>query len=385
MKRILAATLLTATTALSVVGPSSPEGRAAAATGDMPLSAGNQLTVVSANLFEMWNNNDIGEIRDMTHFAWRVRNVLSNLPTPVAAPDVVLLQEVTSESAATVAERLTTYTGRSYAVGVTAASGPGALESNPATGPIVRRETAIVYNTESVTLSNPAASLLSYPESQVEKGWLSLRQATALVTKRASGKKYALYATHFVTHAMVKDHDEYGGIWANFLKRRVTEIAAYAGATPVIAGDFNRKPCINYTNAGLASVGYMTPCTGAAGEQVSGLWSAMATPSSNGPGAYAAAIPATENSVDNIFTTGTIVTARDDRDYRKPDPENDDPNRFRDPILYPGEFLECHRLYDGDSQTGHPGGQGGSAAADNISGCAERYYSDHEFLWAVVQ
>ncbi|HVK30253.1 MAG TPA: endonuclease/exonuclease/phosphatase family protein [Nocardioides sp.] len=349
----------------------------------MPLTPGNQLTVVSANLFEMWNNNDLGETRDMAHFAWRVRNVLSNPNIAVAAPDVVLLQEVTSESASTVATLLTSYTGRSYAVGVTAASGPGAVESNPSTGPIVRRETAIVYNTESVILSSPAASLLSYPESQVENTWLSLRQATALVTKRGTGKKYAVYATHFATHNAVLDHDAYGGTWAKFLKRRVTEIAAYAGATPVIAGDFNRTPCINYTNAALASRGYMTRCTGAAGEQTSGLWSAMTTSSTDAPGTYAAALPATEDSVDNLFTTGTILTARDDSDYREPYPAG--PTRFPDPALFPNAFLDCHRLYDGDSQTGQPGGQGGSQAADNISGCAERYYSDHEFIWAVVQ
>lgn len=386
MKRILAATLLTATTALSVVGPPSPDGGAvatAAATEDMPLTPGNQLTVVSANLFEMWNNNDLGETRDMVHFAWRVRNVLSNPNIAVAAPDVVLLQEVTSESATTVATLLTSHTGRTYAVGVTAASGPGAVESNPTTGPIVRRETTIVYNTESVTLSSPAASLLSYPESQVENGWLSLRQATALVTKRTTGKKFAVYATHFATHNMVKDHDLYGGTWATFLKRRVTEIAAYAGATPVIAGDFNRKPCINYTNSALASRGYMTRCTGAAGEQPSGLWTAMTTATADGPGTYSAALPATEDSVDNLFTTGTIVTARDDSDYREPNPAG--PARFRDPNLYPDDFMDCHRLYDGDSQTHQPGGEGGSPAADAIPGCAERYYSDHEFIWAVVQ
>ena len=374
LHRYLSSLVAAAAVATFAVGPVANPSTAATIE-DMPASGSNQLTVMTANLIEMWNNPDLNENLDMVHFAARVRSVLTALSTP--APDVVLLQEVTAESAATVATQLTSRTGRTYAVGVNAASGAGAVESNPATGPLVRRETAILYNTETVSLSSPAASLIGYPESQVQDGeWLSLRQATALVTKRSSGKKFAIYGTHFQTHNKVIDHDLYGGIWADFLKRRVNEIPAYAGATPVIAGDFNRRPCINETDSSLASSGYMTACSGASGEQMSGLWTAMTNSTTDGPGTYVAARPATEAAPDNIFTTGTVVSTNRDYDYKA---YGTGETRFANA----SDFLTCHYLYNGGN--GYTGGQGSSSTADAIPGCAERYYSDHAFVWATIQ
>lgn len=374
VRRPLAAIAAAAAAAALVAGPVTSPG-SAATVEDMPTSGSTQLTVMTANLIEMWNAPDLNENLDMVHFAARVRSVLTALSTP--APDVVVLQEVTAESAATVAAQLTSRTGRTYAVGVNAASGAGAIESNPATGPLVRRETAILYNTETVTLSSPAASLIGYPESQIQDGeWLSLRQATALVTKRSGGKKFAIYGAHFQTHNKVLDHDLYGGIWGDFLKRRISEIPAYAGATPVIAGDFNRRPCINETDPTLASSGYMTGCTGAPGEELSGLWTAMTTSTTDGPGAYVAARPSTEGAPDNIFTTGTVVSTNRDYDYKA---YGTGETRFPNG----DDFLTCHYLYNGGN--GYTGGEGSSSTADAIPGCAERYYSDHVFVWATIQ
>lgn len=352
-------------------------GRATAA-DPMPLSGGSQLAIVTANLYEMWNNADLGEIRDLQHFAYRIRSVLTAEAAP--APDVVVLQEVNAESAVRIAQLLTNHTGHTYAVGVSPASGPGAIVGSSTARPLVRFETAIVHNTATTTVAFPASSLISYPESQnATANWLSLRQATALVTKKASGQRFAVYSAHFPVWKLVTDYDEYGRIWANFLKHRMANIPDYAGATPVIAGDFNRSACINETDPELAP-SYMTHCEGAPGERVAGVWEAMTTSTADGPGTYRASHGPGEGGVDNIFTTGSIVRARWDIDYKV--------YREGEPSRFPtwSAYRQCLYLYEGGTLDGkvYPGGQGGSDEADGIAGCAERYYSDHPYLWAVI-
>lgn len=382
-----AASLVLAVSALAI-GPGS---RFARADDPMPLSASGQLTVVNANLYEMWNNHDLGETLDLQHFAAAVERVLGYAGVP--APDVLTLSEVNAESAATVAAKLKTYTGHTYAVGVVPATGPGAVVGSSTASPLVRFETAIVYNTSSVTVSSPASSLIQYAEGDIAAPpWLSLRQATALVTKKVGGARFAVYAVHLPTFKKTTNYDDYGRNWANFLKYRMTNITAYAGATPVIAGDFNRKPCNNVTIPYATNSGYMTGCTGAPGELRSGLWQAMQTDTTEGPGVYTPSRDINTDgelneTPDNIWTTGAIVQAGWDKKYYV---EQTPPSTLENEFRSAEDLKHCMYLYEGGTytvgttSTVYTGGEGGSLEADGIQGCKERYYSDHRFQWATI-
>lgn len=65
-----------------------------------------------------------------------------------------------------------------------------------------------------------------------------------------------------------------------------------------------------------------------------------------------------------------MLTTNYDYDYKTYNTGK--PTYFDTPEL----LTECQVKY-------YDKGLGGSAGADAINGCAERYYSDHAFIWAV--
>ncbi|TNC41019.1 hypothetical protein [Mumia zhuanghuii] len=353
-----------------------PSG-SAGADSPLPLSPSGRISVLSANLGELLNGADIGEKLDVTHFAARVQAVFSALnargpAVPNYAPDVVVLSEVTQESGAAAAQQLTARTGYTYRVAAAAAAGTNAWDAIdvPGTYPRVRRETAILYNDTTMTTASAAASSpLTYPQSQIPANqptltWETLRQSTVLLQERAGGRRYGIYSAHYRPYKFVTDHDVYTGGWTRFLKSRLSEL--YPGAVPVIAGDFNRLPCTNFSNAAWVGAGYSGNCTGAVSETPSAYWSAMTTNSVGSPGVY---IPGRPTGVDNVFSTLPVLSSNYDYDYKT---YGTGTSQFANGTA----FAQCEALYNQ--------GLGGSAAADAINGCAERYYSDHAFVWSIV-
>ncbi len=347
-----------AVTETPVVGTSS----AAAAAPTLPKSPAGRVSVMSFNADEMLRAVDFRETRDMEHFALRAQVVLKALndrgpAVPNYAPDIVLLQEVSHESTAVIASQLTAKTGYTYRVAVDAAAGEKAWACKTCT-PAIMRETAILYNANSMTVpagATPAHSLLKYASSDAVPGqaWISLGQATIELKQISSGKSYGVYSVHYRTATQVKNHDAYTVEWTNFLKKRMREL--YPSSTPIIGGDTNNTHS------------YQAP---------------LQTSSAAGPGAYNVTKSGAIYGIDMLASTDprTAPAAPSyDYDYLR---EGADPHDGYFDKVHRTEgagevttFIACDNLFGA--------GNGGSSQAQAIDGCSGRYYSDHPFMWTV--
>lgn len=263
-------------------------GPAAAVTPTLPLSPPGRVSVLSVNATELLMWDDIAEPRDLVHLAARVQAVLTTLNSrgpavPNYAPDIVLLQEVTHESTATIVEQLTAMTGRRYAVGADAYPGEDAWEWG-ARPDLIERETAIVFNAETMRFSQAAASLLEYPQADAIGEYIRLRAATLRLHRvNTACEEYGVYSAHYRTNTQVRNHDAYTVKWTNFLKKRVSELytplptCSGIKVVPIIGGDFNSH-----------SDAYLAP---------------FRTSTSAGPGVYRVAQPQGSGSVDAIAST----------------------------------------------------------------------------------
>jgi len=385
-----------------------PQTQRAAAVDLLPLSPAGQVSVLTANIDELLNGYDIAEPDELGHLAYRVQAVLSGLnargpAVPNYAPDLVLLQESTQQSAQSVADYLSTQLGYRYLVGASSNSGTGAWVLNAdgskqtptetTMGNI--QDTAILYN--STTMNAPSAVSfqgLGYNKTQINSdpidphtgqpyygtnSWLGMRQAIALISEKAgTHKQFAVASLHYRPNPMIKSPDFYKGSWTEVVKDRLRTL--YPGAIPIAGGDLNMTPCYQPNpNPALLWDGYSN-CTPTAADPApvpSQLWTAFTTQTSVAatPTAYAPAYhPAFDNGIDHIFSTLNVLTANEDYDYKTYYPNTTDPAK-----AYYFESSDDFKACSLEWEAGH--GSGTKAAA--IKGCQVRYYSDHAFRWAV--
>jgi|GEM_PF-3951984 len=385
-----------------------PHPQRAAAVDLLPLSPAGQVSVLTANVNELLNGADIAEPAELDHLAYRVQAVLSALNSrgpavPNYAPDLVLLQESTKQSAQNVANYLSSRLGYSYLVGASSNSGTGAWTVN-SDGSLRKptettmgeiNDTAILYNAATMNAPSTVTSQgLGYAKDQVNtepidpatgkpyygtSSWLGMRQSIALISEKAGAhKQFAVASLHYRPNPMMKSPDFYKGAWTEVIKDRLRTL--YPGATPIAGGDLNMTPCYqpNPDPSKLWS-GYSNcdPTTGNPAPVQSQMWTAFTTPTSVAatPTAYAPAYhPAFSDGIDHIFSTLTVLTSNEDYDYKTYYPNTTDPAKANYFESGP-DFTRC----DGEWNAG----RGGGTVAAGIKGCQVRYYSDHAFRWAV--
>lgn len=399
-------------TAAAVLGVAAaalvPLPRPAGAVALLPLSPAGQVSVLTANVNELLNGADIAETGDLDHFAYRVQAVLSALnargpAVPNYAPDLVLLQESTKQSAQNAANLLTSRLGYSYLVGASPNSGTGAWAVN-SDGTLRKptettmgeiNDTAILYNASTMNAPSTVTSQgLGYNKDQVNSepidpstgqpyygtsSWLGMRQSIALISEKAgTHKQFAVASLHYRPNQMIKSPDFYKGAWTEVIKDRLRTL--YPGATPIAGGDLNMTPCYqpNPDPTKLWS-GYSNcdPTASNPAPVPSQMWTAFTSQTSVDatPTAYAPAYhPAFDDGIDHLFSTLNVLTANEDYDYKTYYPNTTDPakaNYFESAA----DFLRCDTEWNA--------GRGGGTVAAGIKGCQVRYYSDHEFRWAV--
>lgn len=403
----LAVAPLVATLALTAaVAAARPQPAAAADL--LPLSPAGQVSVLTANINELLSGADIAETGDLDHLAYRVQAVLSGLnargpAVPNYAPDLVLLQESTKQSAQNVANFLSSRLGYSYLVGASSNSGTGAWTVNSdgtlrkptetAMGEI--NDTAILYNAATMNAPSTVTSQgLGYNKDQINSepidpatgqpyygtsSWLGMRQSIALISEKAgSHKQFAVASLHYRPNPMIKSPDFYKGSWTEVIKDRLRTL--YPGVTPIAGGDLNMTPCyLPNPDPTKRWDGYSNcdPTTADPAPAQSQLWTAFTSQTSVDatPTAYAPAYhPAFDNGIDHLFSTLTVLTANEDYDYKTYYPNTTDPAK-----AYYFESNEDFKNCDVEWSAG----RGGGTVAAGIKGCQVRYYSDHAFRWAV--
>ena len=388
-----------------------PTGGAAA--GTVPVSApapgaslgtspAGRLTVLIANVAEYLNPKDDRQPQDLSNFARRAKQVLSDeraRGTAVYVPDVILLQEVDRATAGAVRNRVSTVFGQRYAIAGTAATEPARGDfavvhrGTKARAKIVRA-TAVLYDT--ATMNAPsAASLITfrYPKTQVwstracprtssscqARMWESRQSAIFRMTSKLTGRTYAVTSVHFVPYRFLRPTltkaQQPGFRQAAWLRRlRATITARYPGATQIVGGDFNEYLCSD----DAAHVG-QPQCDGTL--QYTPLFRAALAVSYNS---------AIGSGIDHIFSPARVVSSGKDTTYKlfanttTPAGRQLTPSvsAYLDAADYAqrfgsqAAFNRCDAKYDA--------GAANSAAARAIPGCATRYYSDHAFDWAVL-
>ncbi|MBV9822096.1 MAG: hypothetical protein JO144_07595 [Actinobacteria bacterium] len=326
-----------------VAATAAPLPRPASAVTLLPLSPAGRVSVLTANINELLSGADIAETDELDHFAYRVQADFSGLnargpAVPNYAPDLVLLQESTQQSAQNAANFLTTRLGYSYRVGASPNSGTGAWTVN-SDGTLRKptettmgeiNDTAILYNASTMNPPSTVTSQgLGYNKDQVNtdaidpatgqpyygtSSWLGMRQSIALISEKAGNhQQFAVASLHYRPNPMVKSPDFYKGGWTEVVKDRLRTL--YPGAIPVAGGDLNMTPCYqpNPDPTKLWS-GYSNcdPTASDPSPVASQLWTAFTTPTSVAatPTAYAPAYhPAFDDGIDHLFSTLDVLTA----------------------------------------------------------------------------
>ncbi len=362
------------------------------------------LTVLDANVAEYLNSADNRQGRDLSNFVRRAKQVLAVERAhgkPVAAPDLVFLQEVDRATAIAVARRVSHAFGHRYrlAGGRHAAPAPGR-------GAIVRRRsrhhalltraTAVLYN--AATMNRPTGVRMitfAYPKAQMwtarscrrsrvecQPGIWESRQSAIFrfTSKRAPHRAFAVASIHFEPYRFVRPRLRRGQVpgfrQARWFNQLTATVAAHFPHThKILAGDFNDYLC----GRNSAHVGQRS-CR--ARRQYTALFrSVLARPR------YHAAIG---SGIDHIFTPNAVAAAGKDRTYRLPARRakhgrvvTEAPRYYlfrRDyATRFPtsSAFDRCDALFSR--------GRGLSRAARRIPGCVNRYYSDHPLDWAVIR
>jgi endonuclease/exonuclease/phosphatase family metal-dependent hydrolase len=189
-----------------------------------PASDSHGLLVVTANLREAYDKQDLADMHEMVVFTARL---LDRVPRD---PDILLLQEVRHSSAAFVARLLTKATGARFTVVVD----PGRRPARRLPSRSVFRNTAIVINRETTRALAQGGFIGNAHGRRVGKN------AYTLVTRRGASTKIALMSLHLMPHRslatkrwVVKD--------ASLLRRKYPD-----ADLKVMAGDFNADRCLEF-------------------------------------------------------------------------------------------------------------------------------------------
>lgn len=364
----------------------------------------HRITVVTANVAEYLSVRDNRHARDLRNFASRLDQVLlaqRDHGDGVYTPDLILLQEVDRTTAHRVRMLVSRALGYQYGIAGGARSQPA-----PGRGAIVRkrthqhalltRSTAVLYNT--ATMRPPTSGLkitFGYPKAQVYRWrqcpyttsncqadmWESRESAIFRIVAKSTGRAYAVASIHFVPYRFLRPrlnrHQVAGFRQARWLSNvRAVMNRHYPHAQQVIGGDFNERLCAN-------SAWHLGQPHCSSRRQFTPLYRAALR--------HRNLHAAVTYGIDNIFTLGRMVTSGKDATYKltahrttlsgqsvtSARPNYLTVRDFDRRFATAGAFERCDAAFIR--------GAGGSRAARGIAGCADRYYSDHPFDWAVIR
>jgi hypothetical protein len=199
-------------------------GLSSAAAAPPPVSPTDRVAIVTANLLEGFSGSDVRDPSDMDVFVNRVLNLVRY------RPDILLLQEVNSKSARYVAAELTRRTKQTYAV--IADAGDKAYRETDTR--IIKRDTAIVINTESMSETGRSGYIITRTDrggnSKIEYKY----NARALVRENGGTLSLALASIHVPPNNITRT--------ATILATKLDN--AYPSSAPeqfeVLGGDFNQ-------------------------------------------------------------------------------------------------------------------------------------------------
>jgi hypothetical protein len=368
------------------------------------VSPAHRVTVVTANVAEYLNVRDNRHARDLRNFARRLNQVLlakRDRGHGVYTPDLILLQEVNRTTAHRVRMLVSRALGYHYAI-----AGGSRSQPAPGRGAIVRkrtrhhalltRSTAVLYNTATMRRPTSARKItFGYPKAQVYRWrqcpyttaqcqadmWESRQSVIFRIVARATGRAYAVASIHFVPYRFLRPrlnrHQVPGFRQAGWLTAvRAAMNRHYPHARQIVGGDFNERLCA---------------------DDVSHLGQPRCSTRRQFTALYRAALRhrnlhvAVGYGIDNIFTPGRILTSGKDATYKlaaRRTTASGQPVTSAQPMYLTvrdfdrrfttaGAFDRCNAAF--------ARGAGDSRSARAISGCSERYYSDHPFDWAVIR
>ena len=239
-RAVAGATLLAAALGSSIV-----PGVRAAGTEHSPPGA---VLVVTANLKEAYANGDVSDSSDMEVFVKRLINQVPYIP------DVALLQEVNRVSAGNVATLLGFATGDSYFVVI----GPGAKWAGRTQGGVVKVDTAILVNADTMLTLDPGsfvASRYSLKEAAAGRQPVIKNHAYMQAQEIVGGLRLDLSSVHFVPRSFLASDDVDLAARERWTRQIVTELnrvypTGSANETTTIGGDFNSRFCLEQSDDG---------------------------------------------------------------------------------------------------------------------------------------
>ena len=215
-------------------GAGGAEEQAAAKEGRTP----KQLTVVSANLEELYDVVDNAQPGDLKMFAKRVSEVVPSIP------DVVLLQEVLSSGSRTVAKALSDVFGVPFRVVVTPGATP--YSSQTVTQETVR-DTAILINSKTMKVKRRGGFVATRQDSKDGAADSPKNKAKEhaymLATHIASKVDVALMSVHLIPNRWLMSKDTGYQLRGRWVKELVDFLRAEYPPSKhlihVMGGDFN--------------------------------------------------------------------------------------------------------------------------------------------------
>lgn len=296
----------------------------------LPTSPDPQILVVTANLYEAFDQADVDDGADVKVFAERIAGELPY------APDVVLLQEVVAESAERAASKLEQQTGHPYVVAI----GPEET-TTVETGDDYKkvRDTAILYNdtTMKVATHDGAADEGGYISSwysaeeglETEKRHIKQQAYIYLKKDGVEGTRFGFVSVHFATSDRLASDEvalEKKGEWSADLVTEIEGRYTYADGF-VIGGDFNNKRCeVQPERVACDETPFWTVLTGAY-EYVDAVFSLYGTSDASLWSQYRKGDQCGSKRIDYLFAAGAVLEGGHDVNYAA---EEGDPDFYSD-------------------------------------------------------
>ncbi len=354
----LAVSSLTAATGAASEPAASPDG---------------EILVISLNATEIYQPDDNDDDRDLVNFAESI--AADEARGRIDAPDVFLLQEVSRRSARDITTVLNEELYGSedvYRVIVDAGKHRLGGWHTKKTKPKVRRESAVVINTRTMTAGRDLPQAQMYLDLRTKKkhfreakkkGWNHFQAATTRVTERSSGRGAVVTSTRMMKNGQFafRENDgrqkedgelkhrgntvgnQYKGQWAKALIGLHAELVDETYTASIIGGDFNCG-------------GKTITRPGKCGDKQ--LWKRFTETAkyrdSNGP-----------SRIDQIFTkhTGSVQSVQDDGYKRRVTGQDGDEHA--------DSWKKCAKAWSADEPT---------SGREHGARCLEDYYSDHGWI-----
>lgn len=280
---------------------------------------GTDVLVVSWNLKEAFEHEDLQDDRDMRAAS---RRLAYNLPRH---PDVLLLQEVIGSSARGVARFLSALTEKPYEVVTAPPTSTHVMKSDPPHQ--TTRDTAIVINTsamEKIGRVRWITCAFDPEDADPEADRLTTHQeACALLEHRASGRRIVVVAAHFVQHQGIKDmptENAYKAQWLCYIDEEMDRAFPPGAkrAASVIGGDLNVTRSPGYPEKVEARErDFWKVMTRELG-YVDAVYAMHSASDETLQAQYRRGMRMATKRIDYVFVKGTVTAASHDLDYDPP-------------------------------------------------------------------